>query len=105
MNPESIIIGNLYGWRVYIDGGMLSPYKSQTAWNHSPDGFSWGYLGSGCAQLALALLMEATSDTKKAIKLHQDFKFAVISHLPDNFSIRGDVVFDFLKREGVISNS
>lgn len=24
-------------------------------WNHSPDGFNWGYAGSGPAQLALAL--------------------------------------------------
>lgn len=27
--------------------------------NHSPDGFDWGYLGSGPAQLALALAVHA----------------------------------------------
>lgn len=26
--------------------------------NHSPDGFSWGYRGSGPAQLAFAILLE-----------------------------------------------
>ena len=30
--------------------------------NHSPTGFSWGYLGSGCAQLALALLVDVLGD-------------------------------------------
>ena len=30
--------------------------------NHSPTGFEWGYNGSGPAQLALALLADATGD-------------------------------------------
>lgn len=50
--------------------------------NHSPDGFSWGYAGSGCAQLALALLADVMEDDGIAVRLHQQFKFAVITPMP-----------------------
>ncbi|MCK4554525.1 hypothetical protein KAU19_06245, partial [Candidatus Parcubacteria bacterium] len=43
---------------VWLDGYQLSPKKSQLVINHSPDGFAWGYGGSGPAQLALAILIE-----------------------------------------------
>ena len=42
--------------------------------NHSPTGFSWGYGGSGPAQLALALLADALGDDDWAIRLHQVFQ-------------------------------
>jgi hypothetical protein len=41
---------------------------------HSPDGFEWGYSGSGPAQLALALLADWLRDDSKALRLHQEFK-------------------------------
>jgi hypothetical protein len=47
--------------------------------NHSPTGFSWGYGGSGPAQLALALLADALGDNDRAIRVHQDFKFKVVA--------------------------
>ena len=43
--------------------------------NHSPTGFSWGYGGSGPAQLALALLADALGHDDLAVRLHQAFKF------------------------------
>jgi hypothetical protein len=49
--------------------------------NHSPTGFAWGYGGSGPAQLALALLADATGDDDLALVLHQRFKFRVIGRL------------------------
>ena len=48
--------------------------------NHSPTGFSWGYGGSGPAQLALALCMESVG-RRRALYVYQDFKFAVIAKL------------------------
>ena len=42
-------------------------------YNHSPDGFSWGYQGSGPAQLALAILCDAIGPTE-AMRWHQEFK-------------------------------
>lgn len=46
--------------------------------NHSPDGFSWGYGGSGPAQLALAILADAIGD-ERALAIYQDFKWKVVS--------------------------
>jgi hypothetical protein len=50
--------------------------------NHSPTGFSWGYGGSGPAQLALALLADALADDHRAVRLHQEFKFKVVACWP-----------------------
>ena len=47
--------------------------------NHSPTGFSWGYLGSGCAQLALALLCDVLQDDERACRLYQRFKVQAIA--------------------------
>jgi len=56
------------------DGKPLSPAPSQKLFNHSPDGFQWGYGGSGPAQLALALLLDVTDDPELSVRLHQTFK-------------------------------
>lgn len=71
---------------VFVDGKRLSPARSQKVWNHSPDGFAWGYGGSGPAQLALALLLEAGLDDKTASRLHQDFKFEHVARWPEGDS-------------------
>lgn len=47
--------------------------------NHSPDGFSWGYSGSGPSQLALAILLHEFQDPYLAIKYYQEFKSEIIS--------------------------
>lgn len=49
--------------------------------NHSPTGFAWGYGGSGPAQLALAIIADATGDDALAVQHHQRFKFKVIGRL------------------------
>lgn len=50
--------------------------------NHSPAGFSWGYLGSGPAQLSLALLADVLKNDERAVKLHQPFKAAHVANWP-----------------------
>ena len=50
---------------------QLSLKKSLQIVDHSPDGFQWGYNGSGPAQLAAAILNEVTGDPE--ITLRQDF--------------------------------
>lgn len=47
--------------------------------NHSPDGPEWGYSGSGPAQLALALLADATGDDELAQAHYQRFKREVVA--------------------------
>lgn len=52
--------------------------------NHSPTGFSWGYGGSGPAQLALAILSHALNCDERAEELYQAFKDDVVSQLDQN---------------------
>lgn len=49
---------------------------------HSPTGFAWGYLGSGCAELALNILIMFTDETT-AMRLHQSFKEDYIAGMPE----------------------
>lgn len=51
----------------------LSPKASQRIKNHSPDGFNWGYAGSGPAQLALALILEV-SGREAALRCYHQFE-------------------------------
>ena len=50
---------------------------------HSITGFSWGSAGNGAAQLALALLADATANDEYAKRHHHWFKLEVISLLPE----------------------
>jgi hypothetical protein len=77
---------------------VLDPGPSQKLFNHSPDGFSWGYGGSGPAQLALAILLDFTGDSDLAVYLHQTFKTDKISALPDRFVITGTEIQKWLDR-------
>lgn len=66
-------------WDVFVNGYELSPARSRTVMNHSPDGFAWGYLGSGPSQLALALLLEAGVDEDNAVALRADYRDATVA--------------------------
>lgn len=50
--------------------------------NHSPSGFECGYLGSGPAQLALALCADALDDDDRARRVYQAYKMRVVVALP-----------------------
>ena len=71
------------------NGVPLSPEPSQQVHNHSPTGFSWGYHGSGPAQLALALLLDRGVDEKWAARHHQDFKRAFVAGWGDSWQLTG----------------
>ena len=71
----------------------LSPEPSQRLYNHSPDGFQWGYTGSGPAQLALALLLDATSSPEMAQSYYQEFKWDKVAAWGDEWMItRGEIL-------------
>jgi len=70
---------------VYVDDVPHHPLAPRTdVRNHSPTGFSWGYGGSGPAQLALAILCDyfGSGFEGKAQHYYQSFKFAKIAKLP-----------------------
>lgn len=96
MNKDSTIKGYWSSKEVFIDDKRLDPSKSQKVHNHSPDGFNWGYGGSGPAQLALSLTLEVL-DTDAAILEYQNLKWEIIAQLPESdFEIRGKDVISCL---------
>ncbi len=52
--------------------------------NHSPTGFECGYLGSGPAQLAFAILLDHFRSPGEALFYYQDFKQQVIANFTAN---------------------
>lgn len=68
------------GGIVFVDGMPLPPCNEIV--NHSPDGFNWGYTGSGPAQLALAMMVEEYgSDLSEHPANYHDLKFKLIAKL------------------------
>ena len=63
---------------------------------HSPTGFEWGYGGSGPADLARSLLIDAVGQgegyDEVVDRLYQDFKFDVVANLPDSWTIPARLV-------------
>ena len=64
--------------QVWLDGIELDPKKSQAISNHSPDGFSWGYGGSGPAQLAMSIMIELNGSHG----FYNDLKWDLVAKLP-----------------------
>jgi hypothetical protein len=98
-NKGKLIMGRGDILQVYIDGYNLSPARSLALRNHSPDGFNWGYAGSGPSQLALALLLEFT-DEETALKKYQNFKFDKIANLEQgkNFQMPASDIINWLEK-------
>ena len=55
-------------YRVTVNGAPL-----RHVCRHSPDGFEWGYGGSGPADLARSILIDCLGE-ERADRLYQDFK-------------------------------
>lgn len=83
-------VGLVNETEAYLDGTRIDPAVSLAIRDHSPDGFSWGYGGSGPAQLALALLLAAGITVEVAERLYQDFKWVFLARL----DMSADAEFD-----------
>jgi hypothetical protein len=59
---------------------------------HSPDGFEWGYGGSGPAQLALALVADCRGDAFAVPKIYQRVKKAIAKLPRDGWTLTFDQV-------------
>lgn len=75
---DHVLKGLFSSRQVWLDGKQLFPHRSQKHYNHSPDGFNWGYGGSGPSQLALAITLELTGKPTG----YQQFKWDFIANLP-----------------------
>lgn len=66
--------------------------------NHSPDGFEWGYGGSGPAQLALAICLELLEgNAARALAVHQDVKWRFVgSETRDVWELEGATVLEYI---------
>lgn len=92
----AVIRGKWDTGQVWIDDRELSPERSQAVVNHSPTGFAWGYGGSGPAQLALALLLEMTTQ-EMALLWYQDVKWHIIAKLPQaDFTLDLQEIMSFI---------
>lgn len=79
---------------IQIDGDTLRPLESLRHVNHSPDGFEWGYGGSGPMQLAFAILLHVTGDPEFARECYSSFCQTQVALWPrtGNHDIEIDVV-------------
>ena len=72
--------------------------------SHSPDGFQWGFGGSGPAQLALALCCHVLEDDDRAQRIYQRFKRRVlVAERRDAWSMTwGEIVeaIDVVEKDG-----
>jgi hypothetical protein len=76
---------------------ILRPAASQKVRNHSPDGFEYGYAGSGPSQLALAICLDHLKDAKQAESVYMPFKFGFITPMPaQGGDITGDQIDEFV---------
>ena len=66
---------------------VLFAAAGQQLINHSPNGFNWGYGGSGPAQLALGLLLDVTSDENLSLRYYQQFKWEIVADLQDTWEL------------------
>ena len=64
--------------------------------DHSPTGFAWGYSGSGPAQLALALAMDATGDAELALRHYQDLKRRLVADWKGEWKVTAREICEFL---------
>jgi hypothetical protein len=90
------ITGRFATRSVHIGGNYLAATESLRLKSHSPDGFNWGYSGSGPAQLALAILLYFFPENF-CLNNYQEFKSDIIAGLPmgKDFEITGATVIDW----------
>lgn len=104
---EHVLKGEYTSRKVWLDGLALDPRQGQKIHNHSPDGFNWGYEGSGPAQLALSIMLKLFGSYNH----YQELKRQIISLLPQgkDFHIKlriekgeGNIRCTYLIKEGTL---
>ena len=70
---------------------------------HSPDGFQWGYGGSGVSDLAFSILMDCCGDGI-AERLYQQFKWDFLAKLGDHLLIYQSVIWEWVLEQTGVEN-
>lgn len=101
-----IYMGHRWGEETEVlkDGNHLDIQPSRELYNHSSE-FNWGYEGSGAAQLALALLYDATGDKELSISLHQNFKREYVSGWGTLWTVAKNDILAWVKKNQEGENS
>lgn len=81
---------------------QLSLEKSLQVVDHAPDGFQWGYNGSGPAQLSAAILYEVTNNADLARRYYQIFKHDLVARWGETFEINEHQVLAWLSTIGAL---
>jgi hypothetical protein len=98
LNPEEKTVSPT---EVLVDSKPLKHYV-----RHSPDGFNWGYGGSGPAELARCILIDFFGEkpkakhygvAPKADRLYQKFKWAFVGHWKEQWRITSEEIENWLK--------
>ena len=88
---------------VQVERALLLPLKpSIQIAGHSPEGFNWGYEGSGPAQLALGILYEVTGNVELSRGYYQLFKWDHVSEWEEHWDMRESEVLQWLRYVGAI---
>ena len=75
---------------VRIRNGVQKPLRHLV--HHSPDGFNWGYGGSGPADLARSIIADVTGDENPHPAIYQPFKWEFVSSWGDRWEISLDEI-------------
>lgn len=78
------------------DGERTYPLKHVL--RHSPDGFQWGYGGSGPSDLALSILTDLVG-REKAERWYQPFKWEFIAPTQGDLEVDGEKVLEWLEEQ------
>jgi hypothetical protein len=85
--------GNRCTVSISINGKLSTLPARWDLREHSPDGFAWGYGGSGPSQLALAMCADALDSDAQALAVYQQFKNAHVAlQTGDEWEISADEV-------------
>jgi len=90
LDPEKGTISNVV---VAVNG---EPLKHRVY--HSPDGFNWGYGGSGPADLARSILWDFIG-AEPTPSLYQDFKFCFVSGWKDEWQITSEEIQNWIDKK------
>jgi hypothetical protein len=81
------------------DGSQYDLDPRNDLMNHSPDGFNWGYGGSGPSQTALAIMADhCGGGENEALARYQAFKRVVVSDWEDTWTITTEQINKVLTR-------